>query len=67
MEEPIRIFKCPCEGNKFILAGQPNENPSLKQNREYGEYLSMGCSVITIPIEQFRSEGWMYCGNHNKK
>ncbi len=64
MEQPVRIFKCTCGGNKFILAGAPNDNPTLKEKREYGEYIAAGCSVITIPVEQFISENWKYCGEH---
>lgn len=33
MEQPVRIFKCPCEGNKFKLAGIPNDNPTLKEKK----------------------------------
>jgi hypothetical protein len=45
MEQPVRIFKCPCEGNKYKLAGQPNEKPTLKEKREYGKciYPNCGC------------------------
>lgn len=64
MNEPVRVFKCPCEGNKFIFAGRPKENPSKKEKIEYGEYIAMGCEVITIGIDQFRKEEWKYCGNH---
>lgn len=64
MKEPVRIFKCPCEGNKFKLAGQPNDNPTLKEKREMGELIAVGCSVITISIEQFREEKWEWCPMH---
>ncbi len=53
MEKPVRIFKCTCKGNKYQLAGIPNENPTLKEKREYGEYIAMGCQVLTIPLKQF--------------
>lgn len=65
MEEPVRIFKCTCEGNNYILAGKPNDKPTLKQKREYGELIAMGCEVITIPVVQFRAEKWKYCGKHS--
>lgn len=64
MEEPVRIFKCPCEGNKYKLAGMPNDNPTQKQKIEYGEYIAAGCTVIIIPIEQFRKEKWEWCEKH---
>ena len=66
MEKPVRIFKCPCEGNKFILAGMPNDKPTLKEKREYGEYIAIGCSVITIPLKQFQDKDWEYCDKHFK-
>jgi hypothetical protein len=31
MKQPVRIFQCPCEGKKFKLAGEPNDNPTLKE------------------------------------
>jgi len=64
MKEPVQIFKCPCEGNRFLLAGEPNNKPTLKEKREMGELIAIGCTVLTIPIEQFRSEKWEYCGKH---
>jgi len=64
MDEIVRIFKCTCDGKKFILAGEPNNNPTLKEKREYAEYISAGCTVLTIPIEQFREENWQWCPNH---
>ena len=64
MKQPVRIFKCPCEGNKFKLAGMPNDKPTLKEKREYGEYIAAECSVITIPLEQFRAEKWKWCDKH---
>lgn len=64
MKEPVRIFKCTCEGNKFMLAGQPNDKPTLREKREYGELISKGCEVLTITIEQFWKENWEYCTNH---
>ena len=60
----VRVFKCQCEGNKFILAGAPNDNPTLKEKREYGELIAMGCVVLNIPIEQYKNEKWEYCTNH---
>jgi Rieske Fe-S protein len=35
MEQPVRIFKCPCRGNKYKLAGKPNDNPTLKEKWEW--------------------------------
>jgi hypothetical protein len=66
--EIVRIFKCQCDGNKYKLAGEPNENPTLNEKREYEEYIAMGCTVVNITIEQFRSEDWKWCNlkNHNK-
>lgn len=64
MNEQVRVFKCPCEGNKFKLAGEPNNNPTLKEKREYGEYIAAGCTVINITIEQFRDEDWSWCPKH---
>jgi hypothetical protein len=64
MEQPVRIFKCPCEGNKFKLAGKPNDKPTLKEKREYGEYIAVGCTVVTIPVKQFREENWEWCPKH---
>ena len=65
MNEPIVIFKCPCEGNKYKFAGEPNDKPTLKEKREYGELIAAGCTVITKPIEQFRSEKWEWCPKHS--
>jgi hypothetical protein len=67
MNEPVRIFKCPCEGNKFKLAGEPNDKPTLKEKREMGELIAAGCTVLTIPIEQFRAEKWEWCEKHFDK
>lgn len=64
MKNPIIIFKCPCNGNKFKLAGRPNPNPTLKEKKEYGEYIAVGCTVLTIPVEQFREEKWEWCEKH---
>lgn len=64
MSEIVRIFKCPCDGKKYKLAGKPNENPSSKEKREYGEYIAAGCTVINIPLEQFQSENWEWCEKH---
>ena len=64
MIQPVRIFKCPCEGHKFVLAGRPNSNPSLKEKREYGTYIAAGCTVITIDVKQFKEENWTYCEKH---
>ena len=61
MNEPIVIFKFPCEGNKYKFAGEP----TLKEKREYSELIAAGCTVITIPIEQFRSEKWEWCPKHS--
>jgi len=63
MTNPVRIFKCTCEGNKFILAGEPNSNPTLAEKREYGELIALGCTVLTIDIEEFRKDNWTYCSN----
>jgi len=65
-EKPVRIFKCPCDGNKYKLAGEPNSKPSLKEKRKYGEYISMGCAVITITLDQFIKEKWQWCNCVNK-
>lgn len=67
MEKLVRIFKCPCDGNKYRLAGIPNENPTLKEKREYGEYIAMGCTVLTIPLKQFQDEKWEWCPEHYKE
>lgn len=40
MNEPIVIFKCPCEGNKYKFAGEPNDKPTLKEKREYSELIN---------------------------
>jgi hypothetical protein len=64
MNEPVRIFKCPCKGKKYKLAGVPNDKPTLKEKREYGELIAAGCTVITIPVEQFRKEKRPYCAKH---
>ena len=62
MNEPVQIFKCPCDKKyKYKLAGKSNKNPTLAEKRELGELISLGCSVLTISIEQFRSEKWTYC------
>ena len=63
-QQPVRIFKCPCEGNKYKLVGKPNNKPTLKEKREYGEYIAVGCTVLTIPVEQFRTEKWKWCEKH---
>ncbi|SED11893.1 hypothetical protein SAMN04489761_4330 [Tenacibaculum sp. MAR_2009_124] len=60
MKDPIRIFKCPCGDKKYILAGKPNNTPTLKEKREHGEYIAAGCEVITISLEQFQKEKWEY-------
>lgn len=62
--EPVQIFKCPCEGNKYKMAGKPNDKPTLKEKREMGELIAVGCTVLTIPIEQFREENWEWCPKH---
>ena len=64
MAEIVRIFKCPCEGNKFKLAGKPNDKPTLKEKREYGEYIAAGCTIVNITIDEFRSQGWEWCPKH---
>lgn len=64
MVQPVMIFKCPCVGNKFKLAGRPNDKPGLKEKREYGEYISAGCTVLYIPVAQFREENWEWCPEH---
>jgi hypothetical protein len=64
MEQPVRIFKCPCEGNKYKLAGKPNDKPTLEEKIEYGEYIAVGCTVVIIPVEQFRAEKWEWCEKH---
>ena len=62
--EPIRVFKCPCEGEKYILAGQPNDKPTLAEKMQYIEYISIGCDVINMTITEFRKGKWQYCGKH---
>jgi hypothetical protein len=62
MTEPVRIFKCPCNGKKYRLAGEPNESPNFDELKEYWKMILQGCTVTTISIEQFRDEGWEYCG-----
>jgi len=64
MGKLVRIFKCPCEGKKYKLAGKPNKNPTLKEKREYGEYITVGCTVVTIPLKQFITEEWEWCEKH---
>ena len=64
MNQTVQIFKCPCEGKKYKLAGKPNENPTLKEKREMGEMIAAGCTVLTIPVEQFRQENWEWCPLH---
>ena len=64
MDQPVRIFKCPCEGNKYKLAGMPNNKPTLKEKREYGEFIAAGCTVLIIPIKQFRQEKLEWCDKH---
>jgi len=64
MENPITVFKCPCDGKKFLLAGKPNDKPTLKEKREHGELIALGCSVLTMSIDQFRREKWQYCVDH---
>ena len=64
MNEPVRIFKCPCEGNNYKLAGEPNDSPTLKEREEYWGYIKAGCSLLVIPIEQFRGENWKWCPKH---
>ena len=66
MNEPVTVFKCPCEGNKFKLAGRLNDKPTIKEKREIGELISIGCTVMVIPIEQFREEKWEWCPKHSK-
>ncbi len=67
MENPVRIFKCSCEGFKFKLAGKPNDKPTLKEKREYGEFIAAGCTVITIPLSQWQEEPWEWCPKHFEK
>jgi hypothetical protein len=62
MTEPVRIFKCPCDGRKYRLAGEPNDNPNFDELKEYWQMILQGCTVATISIAQFRDEGWKYCG-----
>jgi len=64
MNEPVQVFKCPCEGKKYKMAGEPNNNPTLKEKREIGELIAIGCTVLIIPIEQFRKEKWEWCPKH---
>jgi hypothetical protein len=61
MKKLVRIFKCPCDGNNFTLAGEPNDKPSLKEKREYGEFVAMGCTIVTIPLKRFLEENWQWC------
>lgn len=63
MSELITVFKCPCEGFKYKLAGN-RYNPTLKEKREMGELISIGCTVLKIPISQFREEKWTWCSKH---
>ena len=46
------------------MAGKPNDKPTLKEKREMGELIAVGCTVLTIPIEQFREENWEWCPKH---
>lgn len=62
--EIIRVFKCPCEGEKYILAGEPNDKPALSEKLEYAHYISMGCDVLNMTISEFRKGNWQYCGKH---
>lgn len=64
MKQPVRIFKCPCEGNKYKLAGVPNDKPTFKEKAEYGDYIASGCTVLTIPLEQFKADKWVWCEKH---
>lgn len=66
MNELVRIFKCQCDGRKFKLAGEPNTNPTLEEKIEYGEYIAAGCTVLTLPIDQFLEENWVWCSKHFK-
>lgn len=63
-EKIVRVFKCPCEGNKFKLAGKPNPDPSDAEKMEHGEYIAIGCTVLNIPISQFLEEKWQWCPKH---
>lgn len=63
--ELVRVFKCPCDGHKFMLAGEPNGNPTLEEKIEYAEYIASGCTVLIMPIEQFRDEEWKWCSKHS--
>lgn len=62
--ETVRVFKCPCEGNKYKLAGRPNDSPTLKEKREIGELIAVGCSVIYMTIDEFRQQKWQWCEKH---
>jgi Rieske Fe-S protein len=67
MNEPVRIFKCPCLGNKYKLAGEPNDNPTNQERKEYADYITAGCTVVIMSIEQFRKENWQWCPLHFDK
>ena len=54
MEQPVRIFKCPCEGNKYKLVGIEDKNPNKEEKQQYGEYIAAGCTIVTIPLKQFQ-------------
>lgn len=57
----VRVFKCPCDGNKFKLAGEPKENPTPSEKKQYGEFISMGCTVVNITLDEFIQENWEWC------
>ena len=63
-KQPVQIFKCSCEGNKYLLAGRPYTNPNLKEKRMVGELVAMGCTVLIIDITEFRKDNWEYCPEH---
>lgn len=67
MKEPVQIFKCPCEGHKYKMAGKPNENPTHQEKMDIAALITAGCTVQVIPIEQFREEKWQYCPKHFEK
>lgn len=63
-ERTVRVFKCTCQGNKYKLAGRPNDNPTLKEKREIGELIAAGCTVVNVPLSEFIAQKWEYCEKH---
>jgi len=61
---PVRVFVCPCGGNNIMMAGQPKDNPTLKERREIGELITMGCTIMNITIKEFRKIDFTFCDKH---